>query len=369
MKSKQYSHAERSTQRALWNRIVAGLPGAHVLQSWEWAQVKSQYGWQPYYLVWQFAGGQVAPASLFESDRFPVEQVDPDQVAAASLLLERKASFFGIGAVRVLYAPKGPLLDWSDPALRRQVLTDLRRVARNRRATFLKIDPDLPLGWGIPDAEAARESPTGQAVLGELQAGGWRFSPEQIQFRNTVLIDLTPSEEELLANMKQKTRYNIRLAARRGVTVRSGSLDDLGLLYRMYAETSVRDGFVIREESYYRAVWSTFLKADLAEALIAEVEGQPVAAIFLFRFAGKAWYLYGMSRDLHREKMPNYLLQWEAMRRAKEAGCRVYDLWGAPDVFDESDSMWGVYRFKEGLGGQVVRHIGAWDLPLSRPLY
>jgi lipid II:glycine glycyltransferase (peptidoglycan interpeptide bridge formation enzyme) len=146
-----------------------------------------------------------------------------------------------------------------------------------------------------------------------LQQGGWRFSPEQIQFRNTVLIDLSPELENLLANMKQKTRYNVRLAGRKGVSVRVGGLGDLDDLYRMYAETSARDGFVIRDAPYYRAVWSTFLEARMAEPLIAEVDGQMVAALIIFRFANKAWYLYGMSRAKHRRKMPNHLLQWEAM--------------------------------------------------------
>jgi lipid II:glycine glycyltransferase (peptidoglycan interpeptide bridge formation enzyme) len=147
-------------------------------------------------------------------------------------------------------------------------------------------------------------------------------------------------------------------------------MDDLPTLYKMYAETSVRDGFVIRDDEYYRTVWQSFMQSSIvnrqssipqAEPLIAEVDGEPVAAIFVFYFASRAYYIYGMSREAHREKMPNYLLQWEAMRRAKAAGCSVYDLWGAPDEFDERDSMWGVFRFKEGLGGQVVRTLGAWD--------
>lgn len=105
----------------------------------------------------------------------------------------------------------------------------------------------------------------------------------------------------------------------------------------------------------------TNYELPFTEPLIAEVNSEPVAAIFVFYFAGRAYYVYGMSRDMHREKMPTYLLQWEAMKRAKARGCTAYDLWGAPDVFDESDSMWGVYRFKEGLGGKVVRTLGAWD--------
>jgi lipid II:glycine glycyltransferase (peptidoglycan interpeptide bridge formation enzyme) len=213
------------------------------------------------------------------------------------------------------------------------------------------------------------EDPLGTAVTGELRAAGWQFSPEQIQFRNTIQMDLTHSQEELLGGMKQKTRYNIRLAERRGVSVRPGSLQDLDLLYQMYAETSLRDGFVIRDPAYYQGVWSILMLAGLAEPLIAEVEGQAVGAVMIFHFAQKAWYFYGMSRDSHREKMYTYLLQWEAMRRAQDAGYRLYDFWGAPDDFNPDDSMWGVYRFKEGFGGQVVRTLGAWDLPVRPLLY
>ena len=151
--------------------------------------------------------------------------------------------------------------------------------------------------------------------------------------------------------------------------VHQGMVDDLEMLYQMYAETSVRDGFVIREKQYYLDVWRTFIAAGIAEPIIAEVEGSPVAAVIIFRFAEQAWYLYGMSRQEHREKMPNHILQWEAMWRAKADGCKSYDLWGAPDIFDESDPLWGVYRFKEGFGGKVIRHIGAWDMPLKPGLY
>ncbi len=197
----------------------------------------------------------------------------------------------------------------------------------------------------------------------ELSRRGWLFSSEQIQFKNTVLLDLACSEDELLGRMKQKTRYNLRLAERKGVKIRLGSQADLSNLYRMYAETSVRDGFVIRPEAYYQQVWQTFMQQGMADALIAEVEGEPIAGLFLFHFAGKAWYLYGMSRQAHRETMPNYLLQWAAIRRGKELGCTTYDLWGAPDEFAETDSMWGVFRFKEGLGGRGGAHPGRLGFP------
>jgi lipid II:glycine glycyltransferase (peptidoglycan interpeptide bridge formation enzyme) len=341
-----------------WNDLISGLPGPHLLQTWEWAQVKAKYGWEPIPFVWH---GQ--PST-----------VNGPPVAAA-LVLKRRIPIRGFAArLNILYIPKGPLMDWSDEPLRVRVLDDLQSFARRQGAIFLKMDPDVVLGTGIPersptspDVGINKQDNIGQAVMADLKRRGWLFSSDQIQFRNTVLIDLAPSEDELLARMKQKTRYNIRLAGKKGVTVRVGSKDDLPMLYRMYAETSVRDGFVIRDEGYYQTVWQTFMTPSTvygqpsAQPLIAEADGEPVAAIFVFMFAGRAYYLYGMSREAQREKMPNYLLQWEAMRRAKAAGCSVYDLWGAPDGFDESDSLWGVFRFKEGLGGKVVRTLGAWD--------
>lgn len=266
-------------------------------------------------------------------------------------------------------------MDWKDQGLRHRVLNDLQRYAKDQRAIFIKMDPDLVLGTGIPGTEEQRDSDIGLVVKDELMARKWVFSSDQIQFRNTAMIDLSPTEDEIKANFKQKTRYNINLASRKGVIVRPGTLEDLNLLYNMYAETSIRDGFVTRDESYYRTVWKSFMSAPKSDntpfalPLIAEVESEPVAAVFVFGFASRAYYLYGMSRDAHREKMPNYLLQWEAIRLAREVGCLHYDLWGAPDEFNEKDSLWGVFRFKEGLGGLVIRTLGAWDFPANPFFY
>jgi lipid II:glycine glycyltransferase (peptidoglycan interpeptide bridge formation enzyme) len=165
--------------------------------------------------------------------------------------------------------------------------------------------------------------------------------------------------------MKQKTRYNIRLAARKGVAVRVGTVADLDLLYRMYAETSVRDGFVIRLPRYYSDAWGAFIAAGLAQPFIASVGAEPVAALIVFRYGGTATYMYGMSTEAHREKMPNHLLQWEAITWARRQGCAVYDFWGAPDEFDPADPLWGVWKFKEGFGGSLVRTLGAWDYVAS----
>jgi len=339
----------------IWDQLISSLPNPHFLQTYEWAQVKSKYGWKPIYLIWSDKSFQ-----SYTSD--PSDQLNQSNINAACLILKRTI-FSRIAQPCILYAPKGPLLDWNDELLRNRVLDNLQSFAKKQGAVFLKIDPDVVLGRGIPASENERVDIGGQNVMSELKCRGWRFASDQIQFKNTVLIDLSSSEDEMLARMKQKTRYNIRLAERKGVTVRVGTQADLPMLYKMYAETSVRDGFVIRNEEYYQTVWQTFMQSPEphAEPLIAEVNGEVVAAIFVFYFAGRASYVYGMSRESHREKMPSYLLQWEAMKRAKSNGSVIYDLWGAPDEFNESDSMWGVFRFKEGLGGEVVRTLGAWD--------
>ncbi len=334
-----------SFDAASWNELIAGLPDAHLLQTWQWGVVKADGGWVVLPQVWRD---------------------EENKVVAAALVLERSLPLPGL---KVLYVPRGPLMDWDNGELRRQVLEDLRILAQQRGAIFIKMDPEVILWRGIPETEDALETATGQALGSELRENGWRFSDEQIQFRNTVWLDVRPSEEDMLARMKQKTRYNIRLSERKGVTVREGIRDDLPSLYRMYAETSVRDGFVIRPESYYLRVWQLFMDAGMMTPLLAEVEGEVVAGLVLFHAGKYAWYLHGMSRAVERNKMPTYLLQWEAMRKAKALGCERYDLWGAPDVFEESDSMWGVFRFKQGLGGEVICTLGAWDLPVKPLLY
>lgn len=330
-----------------WNSLIARLPDPHLLQTWEWAKIKAAYGWIPAPFIWKDEKGTIV---------------------AAAMVLKRMVLSRGFSArLCILYIPKGPLLDWSDEPLRRRVLDNLQSFAKKQGAIFLKIDPDVVIGRGIEKAQEIPDEIAGEPIISDLKRRGWLFSSDQIQFRNTVTLDLSVSEADILGRMKQKTRYNVRLAEKKGVKVRTGSQLDLPLLYKMYAETSVRDGFVIRDEGYYRKVWETFLGLTEpgAEVLVAEVDGEPVAAIFVFYFAGRAYYIYGMSRDMHREKMPSYLLQWEAIKRAKTHGSIVYDLWGAPDVFDGNDALWGVFRFKEGLGGEVVRTIGAWDFTAS----
>ena len=354
------------SKATIWNQIISTFPNPHFLQTYEWGQVKAQNGWEPTFIVWMKNSCQSFTPDQIDA----LDQLNLSEIVAATMILKRRIPIGGIAArLSVLYAPKGPLMDWTNESLRERVLDDLQSFAKKQGGIFLKVDPDVVLGTGIPGSEEDVIFDAGQQVTSTLKRRGWEFSSDQIQFRNTVLIDLSASEDEILARMKQKTRYNVRLSGRKDVIVRVGTIDDFPGLYKMYAETSVRDGFVIRDGAYYLEVWERFMRAEMAEPLIAEVNGEPVAAIFVFYFSERAYYVYGMSRAVHREKMPAYLLQWEAMKRARARGCQTYDLWGAPEEFDESDPLWGVFRFKQGLGGEVVRTLGAWDYPPNKVWY
>jgi len=318
-----------------WNRELLALPGYHALQTWQWGLVKSRFGWQMH----------------------PLRFLDGEKAVGQALLLTRNLP--GL-PWRLAYTPRGPLFPYEDADLTAALLSALQREARRRRALFLKIDPDID-----PNSVA------GRALRERLSASGWRFSPQQIQFRNTALLDLSADEGTLLAGMKQKSRYNVRLAARKGVRVEIGTEADFPAFYSLYQETAARDRFLIRPYAYYETAWRTFRRAGMGVLLLAFVPGEEnaVAGLFLFLFGRKAWYMYGASSSRGRKLMPNYLLQWEAMRWAKAHGVVTYDLWGAPEQLTESDPMWGVYRFKIGLGATFREGLGAWDYPFHRSAY
>ncbi|MCL4397841.1 peptidoglycan bridge formation glycyltransferase FemA/FemB family protein [Patescibacteria group bacterium] len=181
--------------------------------------------------------------------------------------------------------------------------------------------------------------------------------------QHTIYIDLTKSEEDLLKNMHEKTRYNIRLAAKKGVVVKQS--DDLETFMKILEKTEARQGFYSHYPDYYRKLWQ-IIKPII---LIAYVEDKPVAAIMLFHYDEVLYYPYGGSDPKYREYMAPNLLHWEAIKLGKKLGCKIYDLWGSyKNSKDESDPWWGIYRFKSGFGGYEVNFPQAIDIPLS-PLY
>jgi len=304
-----------------WDRFVAASPNGHVLQSWEWGEIKAAVGWEPVRLaLWD--GGEIRAGA---------------QVLVRSLP-------YGIG--RLAYVPRGPAVDYSHPDALQAMLAALRNLAAERRVISLKIEPDV-----IEPSPLAEEL----ASLGLVPA-----SP--VQMRSSIWVDLTVSEDELLARQKQKTRYNTRLAMRKGVKVREGTLADLDAWYDLYETTAQRDQFTIHDRDYYRLVMQTLQPRRMASLLLAYHEGDLLAGIIVFSFGRQAQYMYGASGNYKRNLMAPYLLQWEGMRWAKREGAEVYDLWGIPDQLEENEDLWGVYRHKRGYGGEVVRYVGAFDL-------
>lgn len=321
-----------------WDELVISR-GGHLLQSWTWGEFKSRFGWEPARLaVWDKRGKEVKGAA---------------QVLIRELPLGKMA-----------YVPKGPVAEPEDEVTWKRLLAMLRGWGRERGASFLKIEPDL---------EA-------QSPLRELfEKEGFRVSDHAIQPSSTIVVGLDDDLDEILMKMKSKTRYNIRLAGRKGVTVREGNKADVSLFYRLLEETAKRDRFGVHEEEYYREAWRIFAPQERVKLLLAYYGEELLGGLMVFALGSRAWYLYGASSNRHRNRMPNHLLQWEAMCWAKERGCSSYDLWGIPDEAGSGDEdmeavlkkggLWGVYRFKRGFGGQVLRHSPAHDYVYSPLVY
>jgi lipid II:glycine glycyltransferase (peptidoglycan interpeptide bridge formation enzyme) len=303
-----------------WNKFLSTQPNAHLLQTGEWGELKSMFEWKPVRIV----NGEDGVQILFR--KLPLG--------------------FTIG-----YIPKAN----TSPALWQEIDS----VCKKNHAIFLKLEPDF---W---------TDQTPETWNSKLDT-----SPHNIQPPRTLLVDLRDTEEAILARMKQKTRYNIRLAGKKGVTIRPW--EDISAFHDMMLVTGERDGFGVHSEKYYQRAYDLLHPKGMCELILAEYEGKPLAALFVARHGNRAYYLYGASTDEERNRMPTYLLQWEAMKWAKARGCEEYDLWGVPDeeetTLEENfearhDGLWGVYRFKRGFGGQLKRAAQALDRVYNPLLY
>ncbi|MHB0874667.1 MAG: lipid II:glycine glycyltransferase FemX [Anaerolineae bacterium] len=311
-----------------WDDELQRYPAAHFLQSSVWGAFKAAYGWRVDRLAVESGGNPVALASVLSRPMLR-------------------------GLLRLAYVPRGPLPTVVGPAAFEAALAGLEAFARRPGCLVLKVEPEL---WD-DDRTWAREL---------LRRRGWTPG-DKVQFRNTVTLPIDATEDAVLAAMKPKTRYNVRLAERRGVEVRPACAGDLGTMYDLYRETAVRDGFILRPRAYYESLWSGLRDAGMGETFLAWSEGRPLAGVVAVAYGRTAWYLHGASTDDARHLMPTYLLQWRAIQWARARGCAVYDMWGAPETEAEDDPMHGVLRFKLGFGGTFRQGIGAWDFA-PRPL-
>ena len=311
-----------------WNEFIAQQPGAHILQSGEWGELKSAFGWDAVRVVKNGLGAQI----LFR--RLPL-------------------------GLTFAYIPKGPVGSSSDD-INAQFWADVDALCRKKRAVFLKLEQD---GW---EGEPASGTPHATFLS----------SPQHIQPRTTLVVDLQGSEEHVFNCMKPKTRYNIRLAGRKDIVVHPSN--DLENFYRIIGVTSQREEFNVHSLDYYRRAYELFYPKGMCELFVADFQGQTLAVVMAFAFGKTAYYFYGASGDVERNRKPTYPLQWEAIRWAHAKGCTEYDMWGIPDeatdVDDDEaeareDGLWGVYRFKRGFGGSIKRAQPTLDRVYNPLLY
>ena len=318
----------------IWDSAVSNL-GGHLLQSWNWGEFKSLHGWSVARVA---LPGGLTPRAI------------------AQILFRR------VGPISVGYVPRGPLATDLSAGEVVEFARAIDEECRKRRAIAILIEP---------------ESADLTMSLGESEL--WKANDALIQPRRTIKVDVRGTDDELLGKMKSKTRYNVRLAERRGVTVRRGDVRDVPLFYELLSETASRDGFGIHAIEYFDDMMRVF--GDAAALFVAEFDETPAAAILVLRTADEAIYMYGATRTALQRHMPAYLIQFEAMRWARDSGCTTYDLWGIPPSDDDApdkdenrgtlnvrDGMWGVYRFKQGFGGEIVSYPGVFERVYVEPL-
>jgi len=191
---------------------------------------------------------------------------------------------------------------------------------------------------------------------------------------NTVFIDLQQNDTGILQAMKPKTRYNIRLAQRKGVVVKEKGLDEFPVWYKLYEETTKRNRITHDPPSYFRKVLQESFSNQgrnmvKVKLLVSKHENTPLAGMFLVISGDRATYLYGASSGKNRNLMGTYALQWEAIRQARKYGCRHYDMFGISETPDKNHPMYGLYKFKTGFGGEIYHRQGCWDYPFDVETY
>lgn len=321
-----------------YHQFIATHPKGHILQTWEWGEVKRKMGWIPLLV------------GLYEEGR----------LKGAILILKRRLPIPGINK-SIFYAPRGPVADTNDHVLLDYLFQGLQTIAREHGAIFLKIDPDIE-----QSDEAFRSYLTSRGFKKTSTAEGFEGVQPTFVFR----LDITPDEEQLLVQMASKTRYNLRLAQRKGVVVREATGQrDLERFYQILKETAERDRFLIRAYSYFEEIWEQLVECGMAKLFMAEYQGRDIAGTLAFILGDKAWYIYGASSNEYRNVMPNYLLQWTMIKWAKDNGCALYDFRGVPGNISEDNPLYGLYRFKKGFAAVFTEFIGEWDLVYSPFFY
>ena len=305
----------------------------HPVQTWDWGDFQESQGHKVYRLG-VFDQQKIVSAYMVSFHRIPHTN-------------------FSIGTLL-----RGPTID-------NDMIENIRKIAVKENALFVKLEPD--------DIEKVYDN-NYQLIKNKsivLNFPGLVLSPKVAFYPHTFIIDLTKSEDQLLADMSQKTRYNIKLANRHGVVISHSTTDeDFEIYLKMLFDTTKRQGFYLHSENYHRKLWSLLKGTGMAQIFLAKYQDQALGAFMVFKLKDRLFYPYGASLDLHREVMAPTLLMWEAIKYGQSLGLKTFDMWGClgPDA-NASQQGFGFHRFKQGYGGNLVQFVGTYDLVINQDLY
>ena len=343
------------------NAWVARRERLSFLQTPQWAQVKRE--WRSESIGW------------FRND----------ELVGAGLVLHRVAP---VVKRSLAYLPEGPDIDWLDGDIN-SWLQPLIGHCKAQGAFSVKIGvPVISRVWHndtikdavgtaarLGDVPSDQSDERAQRLRGALASAGWvqesvdeGFGDVQPRFVFTVEIDQR-SDDELLTSFNQLWRRNLKKAEKSGVSVRIGNRADLPAFHEVYVETAKRDHFTPRPLSYFERYWDAFAQTpDRMRLYLAEIAGEVAAATIWVRVGTHAWYAYGASTSKHRDARPSNAIQWRMLRDSRDAGATTYDLRGISDTLDERHPLFGLIRFKLGIGGQAVEYVGEHDYAINRLL-
>lgn len=359
------------------------VAGDNLLQSPFWAGFKRRHGWQPLafgdadsgitllVLARRFAGGMTLAYVPHGPDERMLgllasgspggsETVSPKVLAETLTAISQQiAPYLPPRTFMVRFDPRVPFYPSSN-------LNQERASSDGADSSHSPNEREAASASGGPTSDALSPELVSGACAGfsrTLLSGGADVQPP-----TTVLIDIARDEQAILADMKSKWRYNIRLAAKRDVTVRASDAKtferDISRWYALYEETAKRDQISIHSKGYYRDfIEHAWYRGEgpVVDLLLAEHDGDLLAGIITARIGSRATYVFGASASFKRNLMPAYALQWAAIERARRAGCSVYDMYGIPPAEDSDHPMHGLYRFKTGFGGTIVTYPGTVD--------
>jgi len=296
---------------------------SHFLQSPEWAKVKKEWA----------------------HEEIIIKNEEGKIVGYASILLRKMPKLKRY----IMYVPRGPVWDIENEEVFLKIIEEMKKIAKKYKAFILRMDPDI--------SNENEEFKNLAIKAGFKIKKNIKDINQVIQPKYVFRLDIAnKTEEELLKSFHEKTRYNIRLSTRKGVTVREGTKEDIDIFYNIMKITGTRDNFFIRPKEYFERIF-TELGTEHVKLYIAEYEGKPISAVMPIKYGNKVWYLYGGSSNEHRNLMPNYLLQWEMIKWGVNSGCEIYDFRGVSGFKDTNDPQYGIYKFKKGFNGDFVEFV------------